>query len=36
MTPHDAAVARKRAEERARLLEFIEMTNTRPNPQETT
>ena len=32
MTPHDRAVARKRAEERARPLEFIH--TTRPNPEE--
>lgn len=27
MTPRDAAIARKRAEERARLAEFIARTN---------
>lgn len=32
--PHDAAIARKRAEDRARLMDFI--NKTRPNPEETT
>jgi len=32
MTNHDAAIARKRAEERARLMEFIK--STRPNTTE--
>jgi hypothetical protein len=35
VTSHDAAIARKRAEERARLMEFIKSTNNPTQGEQT-